>query len=88
VQAAVRLRAAIPGGTVFLAEGTEEQPANVLTDPLVEVRRVGTAKVEPLGVPAQVQPAVEGLAEPPASAPMDIPPTAGGRGTIGGGDQG
>jgi hypothetical protein len=26
---------------VFLAAGTHEQPANVLTDPMVEVRRAG-----------------------------------------------
>jgi NADH-quinone oxidoreductase subunit G len=41
VKGAVKLRAAVPGGSVFLAAGTHEQPANVLTDPMVEVRRVG-----------------------------------------------
>jgi NADH-quinone oxidoreductase subunit G len=41
VRGAARLRAAVPGGSVFLVEGTHEQPANVLTDPLVAVRRVG-----------------------------------------------
>jgi NADH-quinone oxidoreductase subunit G len=34
-----KLRAAIPGGCVFIAEGTQEEPANALTDSLVEVRR-------------------------------------------------
>ncbi|HTE63582.1 MAG TPA: NADH-quinone oxidoreductase subunit NuoG [Solirubrobacteraceae bacterium] len=41
VRGAARLRAAVPGGSVFLVEGTHEQPANVLTEPLVAVRRVG-----------------------------------------------
>ena len=41
VRGAARLRAAIPGGSVFLVEGTHEEPANVLTEPLVAVRRVG-----------------------------------------------
>jgi NADH-quinone oxidoreductase subunit G len=41
VEGPVRLRAAIPGGSVFLAEGTHEQPANALTEPLVEIRRIG-----------------------------------------------
>ncbi len=40
VRGAARLRAAIPGGSVFLVEGTHDQPANVLTEPLVAVRRV------------------------------------------------
>jgi NADH-quinone oxidoreductase subunit G len=75
VEGAVRLRAAIPGGSVFIAEGTHEQPANALTESLVEVRRVaGPAEPEPSAVPAQVAPAVEGLAEAPPSAPLPIPP--------------
>ena len=75
VQGAVKLRAAIPGGSVFLAEGTHEQPANALTEPLVEIRRVGgPAAAEPSAVPAQVAPAAEGLAEMPPSAPLPIPP--------------
>jgi NADH-quinone oxidoreductase subunit G len=41
VKGAVKLRAAVPGGSVFIAAGTHEQPANVLTEPMVEVRRVG-----------------------------------------------
>jgi hypothetical protein len=40
VTGAAKLRAAIPGGSVFLVEGTHEQPANALTESLVEVRRV------------------------------------------------
>ncbi|MGH2946439.1 MAG: NADH-quinone oxidoreductase subunit NuoG, partial [Solirubrobacteraceae bacterium] len=64
VRGAVKLRAAVPGGSVFLAEGTREDPANALTDALVEVRRVGgPAEPEPSSVPAQVTPAAEGLAE-------------------------
>jgi NADH-quinone oxidoreductase subunit G len=60
---------------VFLAAGTHDQPANVLTDPMVEVRRVGGPLApEPSAVPAQVTPAAEGLSEMPPSAPLDIPP--------------
>jgi anaerobic selenocysteine-containing dehydrogenase len=39
VTAPVKLRAAVPPGSVFLTEGAHDQPANVLTEPLVEVRR-------------------------------------------------
>jgi NADH-quinone oxidoreductase subunit G len=39
VTAPVKLRAAVPPGSVFLVEGAHDQPANVLTEPLVEVRR-------------------------------------------------
>jgi NADH-quinone oxidoreductase subunit G len=75
VKGAVKLRAAVPGGSVFLAAGTHDQPANVLTDPMVEVRRVGGPLApEPSAVPAQVTPAAEGLSEMPPSAPLDIPP--------------
>ena len=79
-RAPCKLRAAVPGGSVFLAEGTHEQPANVLTEPLVEVRRVGGA--EPTArarSPRRSQPAAEGLAEVPASAPLPIPPAPEGR---------
>ena len=38
VNAPVKLRAAVPPGSVFLVEGAHDQPANVLTEPLVEVR--------------------------------------------------
>ena len=36
----MKLRAAVPAGSVFLAEGVVDAPANVLTEPLVQVRRV------------------------------------------------
>ncbi len=75
VRGAVRLRAAVPGGSVFLAEGTREQPANSLTASMVEVRRVGgPAEAVASAVPAQVAPAAEGRSEMPPSAPLDIPP--------------
>ena len=74
MRGAVRLRASIPGGSVFLVEGAEDQPANVLTEPLVEVRPVGRAE-QSAAAAAIVTPAGEGHAEPPASAPLDIPPT-------------
>jgi NADH-quinone oxidoreductase subunit G len=46
----------------------------VLSPGLVEIHRVGAGPVDPSAVPAQVQPAVEGLAEMPPSAPLPIPP--------------
>ena len=57
VRAQAKLRAAIPAGSVFLAEGTREDNANVLTHPLVEITRVTPSPptpVEPSAVPAQV----------------------------------
>jgi len=36
----VRLRTAVPLGSVFLAEATVEEPANALTDALVEIHRL------------------------------------------------
>jgi NADH-quinone oxidoreductase subunit G len=75
VRGPVRLRAAVPGGSVFLVEGTHEEPANALTEPMVEIRRVGgPAEREATAVAAQVAPAAEGLSEMPPSAPLDIPP--------------
>jgi NADH-quinone oxidoreductase subunit G len=41
VRGAARLRAAMPGGSVFLVAGTRDEPANLLTEPLVAVRRAG-----------------------------------------------
>jgi anaerobic selenocysteine-containing dehydrogenase len=75
VKGAVKLRAAVPPGSVFVAAGVNEEPANRLTEPLVAVRRVGgPATPEPSAVPAQVAPAAEGLAEMAPSAPLPIPP--------------
>ncbi len=74
VRAQVRLRQAVPAGSIFLAEGIAQDNANVLTEGLVEVHRVGPGSVKPTAVAAQVQPAVEGLAEMPPSAPLPIPP--------------
>jgi NADH-quinone oxidoreductase subunit G len=34
-----RLRAAVPAGSVFVAEGVSDAPANLLSEPLVEVGR-------------------------------------------------
>jgi NADH-quinone oxidoreductase subunit G len=71
VKGAVKLRASVPGGSVFLAAGTHEEPANVLTEPMVEVRRVGGPSApEPSAAAAISTPAVEGLAEAPSSAPV------------------
>jgi NADH-quinone oxidoreductase subunit G len=75
IQGAVKLRAAVPAGSVFVSEGVHGQPANRLTEPLVRVRRVGgPAEPAPSAVPAQVAPAAEGLAEMPPSAPLPLPP--------------
>jgi NADH-quinone oxidoreductase subunit G len=75
VRGAVKLRAAVPAGSVFLAEGVVDEPANALTEALVQVHRVGgPATAEPSAVPVQVAPAVEGLAEMPPSAPLPLPP--------------
>ncbi len=69
VRAAVRLREAIPAGSVFLAEGTREDTVNVLTDALVELRPVGRTDHVPL--PSDM--AAE-HAEAPPSAALPIPP--------------
>jgi NADH-quinone oxidoreductase subunit G len=75
VKGAVKLRAAVPAGSVFIAEGVVDEPANALTEPLVQVHRVaGPATPEPSAVPVQVAPAVEGRAEAPPSAPLPLPP--------------
>jgi NADH-quinone oxidoreductase subunit G len=76
VQGAAMVRAAVPTGSVFVIEGTRESPANVLTEPLVEVRRVGgVASTVPSGQPAIVTPAHEGLTEPRSSSPESPPGT-------------
>jgi NADH-quinone oxidoreductase subunit G len=75
VQGAVKLRAAVPAGSVFVTEGVPDEPANVLTEPFVRVSRAGgPAEHEPSVVPAQVAPAVEGHAEMPPSAQLPQPP--------------
>jgi len=75
VDAIVRLREAVPAGSVFLAEGTSENNVNVLAaGSLVDVERVGPGPLAATTIPIQSQPAVEGLAEMPPSAPLPIPP--------------
>ena len=54
MRGAVRLRASVPGGSVFLVEGTHEEPANVLTEAVVEVQKVGLTLV-PEFVPAETE---------------------------------
>jgi NADH-quinone oxidoreductase subunit G len=39
IAGAAKLRAAVPAGTVFVAEGVHDAPANLLSEALVEVRR-------------------------------------------------
>ena len=74
MRANVKLRDAVPAGSVFLAEGTAENNSNVLTHGLVEIHRIGAGSLDPSAVAAQIQPAVEGHSEMPPSAPLPIPP--------------
>jgi NADH-quinone oxidoreductase subunit G len=75
VRGPVRLRQAVPTGSVFLAEGTPDEPANALTEALVEIRRIGGPEPrEGSGVPALLDPAAT-RAEAHPSAPLEIPPT-------------
>jgi NADH-quinone oxidoreductase subunit G len=74
VRGAVRLREAVPKGSVFLADGTRQDGANALTEALVEIARIGGPEVAASAAPAQVAPAAEG-AEMLPSAPLAIPPT-------------
>jgi NADH-quinone oxidoreductase subunit G len=70
VRGAVRLREAVPRGSVFLAA----DGANVLTEAAVEIARVGGPGDGASAAPAQVQPAAE-RSEMGPSAPLAIPPT-------------
>jgi NADH-quinone oxidoreductase subunit G len=75
VRGPVRLRAAIPAGSVFLAEGTHADPANALTERTVEVRRVGGApELHDPALAVQATPGIEGRSEMPPSAGLPIPP--------------
>ncbi len=75
VPATAKLRAAVPAGSVFLAEGTRENGANLLTGGLVELHRVGAglARAQRDRRAGRAWP-IEGLSEMPASAPLPIPP--------------
>jgi NADH-quinone oxidoreductase subunit G len=78
VRGNVRLRAAIPGGSVFLVAGTHAEAANQLTAQLVEVRKVaGPGFPDPDATAVLVAPGGDGHAEAPASAPLDLPTTPG-----------
>ena len=41
VRGTAHLRASVPGGSVFLVAGTHDEPANLLTEPVVAVHKVG-----------------------------------------------
>jgi anaerobic selenocysteine-containing dehydrogenase len=47
IQGTVKLRAAVPPGSVFAAEGVTDQPANLLTEPVVRVEPVRERALEP-----------------------------------------
>jgi hypothetical protein len=64
VRGAARLRASIPGGSVFLIAGTHDEPANALTDTMVAVRRVPGAPEHSPAEAAILTPAGEGEAAP------------------------
>ena len=74
VRGAVRLRDAVPRGSVFLADGTPQDAANQLTEALVEIERVGGPDLAASAAPATAAPAAD-VAEMPPSAPLPIPPT-------------
>jgi NADH-quinone oxidoreductase subunit G len=78
VSGAAKLRQAIPAGSVFLAEGMADQPASLLTHPIVEVRRTGgPADASPIA-PVMVSPAVgEDPADPPRTDTRSSPPGTG-----------
>ena len=65
VRGPVRLRAAIPAGSVFVAVGVEDSPGNVLTDATVEVAALAGVTADP--VPATVGAAGDEQPEPPAA---------------------
>ena len=54
----------------------DDQPANLLTDPVVAVRRVGGAAEQAPAAAAIATPVGEGYAEAPPSAGLEIPPTS------------
>ena len=39
IEGTAKLREAVPAGSVFVGEGVRDAPANLLTEPLVTVRR-------------------------------------------------
>jgi NADH-quinone oxidoreductase subunit G len=47
IRGVAKLRAAVPPGSAFVAEGVEGEPANLLTEPLVRVQRAGDRELEP-----------------------------------------
>ena len=51
---------------MFLAEGTRENGANLLTGGLVELRPRRTGALEPNAIAAQLAPTIEGLSQMPA----------------------
>jgi anaerobic selenocysteine-containing dehydrogenase len=52
VQGAAVVRAAVPAGSVFIAEGVPDGSGNMLTEPVVVVRPTGRYVEEPVLVPA------------------------------------
>jgi NADH-quinone oxidoreductase subunit G len=40
IRGTVKLRAAVPPGSLFVAEGVTDEPGNLLTEPFVQVERL------------------------------------------------
>jgi NADH-quinone oxidoreductase subunit G len=78
VRGAARLRHAIPAGSVFVAEGMPDQPASLLTEPVVEIHRAGGSAATKEITPVMVAPAVgEDPADPPRNDDRQSPPGTG-----------
>ena len=78
VHGAAKLRQAIPAGSVFLAEGMPEQPASLLTTPIVHVRRAGGSADDAQITPVMVAPAAgEDPSNPPREGRHESPPGTG-----------
>jgi NADH-quinone oxidoreductase subunit G len=78
VHGAAKLRQAVPAGTVFLAEGMPDQPASLLTDAIVEIRRSGEGVPASAITPVVAVPAAgEDPAAPQRESTRQSPPGTG-----------
>jgi NADH-quinone oxidoreductase subunit G len=71
------LRAAIPAGSVFVAEGTHDDPGNVLTGTAVQIRGTGTKAPEADAQPVIAVPSVGPGGEMPDNDPEYTQPPPG-----------
>jgi NADH-quinone oxidoreductase subunit G len=72
VRGPVKLRAAMPPGSVFVAVGVDDSPGNVLDPGPVQVERVAGVKAEPVaatvGAAGDEQPEPQAMESPPGTA--------------------